>query len=221
MRVENPLLRLLLGYLLVMAACFAAIRLGGAVPALEAYQSFLVALVFLYSPLWLLRWTGPLPSAAPLSTRARLRSGLQALGLALVVFPPFTVATLALAGCPWGALLPSPQPSWFLWELASQFLLVAFPEEFFYRGFLQQHLKRLLPAWRPLLGVSCWPALALTSLLFALGHLLAFPSPERLLVFFPSLLFGWLRERSGSLGGPALFHTLCNVLQATLGRMIP
>jgi membrane protease YdiL (CAAX protease family) len=220
MRVENPLLRLLLGYLLVMVACFAAIRLGGAVPALESYQSFMVALVFLYSPLWLLRWTGPLPSAAP-SRQARLRSLLEALGLALVVFPLFTAATLGLAGVTGGDLGPLPEPTWFLWELASQFLLVAFPEEFFYRGFLQQHLKRLLPAWRPFLGVSCWPALALTSLLFALGHLLAFPSPERLLVFFPSLLFGWLRERSGSLGGPALFHTLCNVLQATLGRMIP
>jgi membrane protease YdiL (CAAX protease family) len=220
MAIGKPLPRLLLGYLLVMAACFLAIRLGAAVPALASYQSFMVALVFLYSPLWLLRWTGPLALTPP-SRQARIRSVGLALLLALVVFPPFSAATLGLAGVSPMDLGPLPEPSWLLWELASQFLLVAFPEEFFYRGFLQQHLKRLLPNGPSFLGITCWPALALTSLLFALGHLLAFPSPERLLVFFPSLLFGWLRERGQSLGGPALFHTLCNVLQSTLGRMMP
>jgi membrane protease YdiL (CAAX protease family) len=220
MGAKRPLLRLLLGYLLVMAACFVAIRLGEAVPALGPYQSFMVALCFLYSPMALLRLLGPLPQETP-DRRRRLTSLGLALGLGLVVFPLFIAGTLLLEGATPEALLPPPPPPWLAWELAVQFLLVAFPEEFFYRGFLQQHLKRLLPAWRPLLGVASWPAILLTSLLFALGHLLAFPSPERLLVFFPSLLFGWLRERGQSLAGPSLFHTLCNVLQSGLGRMLP
>jgi membrane protease YdiL (CAAX protease family) len=35
-------------------------------------------------------------------------------------------------------------------------------------------------------------------------------SPQRLLVFFPSLVFGWLRLRTGSLLPGIFFHALCN-----------
>jgi membrane protease YdiL (CAAX protease family) len=41
---------------------------------------------------------------------------------------------------------------------------------------------------------------------------------ERLAVFFPALLFGWLRARTRGVGAPAMFHVLCNVLASTLER---
>jgi membrane protease YdiL (CAAX protease family) len=33
---------------------------------------------------------------------------------------------------------------------------------------------------------------------------------SRLAVFFPALVFGWLRQRTGGIGAPMLFHALSN-----------
>lgn len=99
-----------------------------------------------------------------------------------------------------------------------QLLLVALPEEAFYRGFLQ---TRLDDAWTPrlrVLGASVGPGLLVASVIFALGHFLTIPSPARLAVFFPSLVFGWLRARTGGVGAGLAFHALCNIFSETLGK---
>jgi membrane protease YdiL (CAAX protease family) len=44
------------------------------------------------------------------------------------------------------------------------------------------------------------------------------PLPTRLAVFFPALLFGWLRARTGGIGASLTFHMLCNVYSQALGR---
>jgi membrane protease YdiL (CAAX protease family) len=44
------------------------------------------------------------------------------------------------------------------------------------------------------------------------------PNVQRLAVFFPALLFGWLRARTRGIGAPVLFHALCNILASTLTR---
>ena len=36
--------------------------------------------------------------------------------------------------------------------------------------------------------------------------------------FFPGLVFGWMRARSGSILPGVLFHALCNLYIETLGR---
>jgi hypothetical protein len=52
--------------------------------------------------------------------------------------------------------------------------------------------------------------------LFAVTHVVFLANPlslaalERLTTFFPGLLFGALREESGDIVTPALFHALCN-----------
>ncbi len=56
----------------------------------------------------------------------------------------------------------------------------------------------------------------MTSAIFALGHLLTIHDPGRLAVFFPSLVFGWLRARTGGVGASIAFHALCNLFSATL-----
>lgn len=83
-------------------------------------------------------------------------------------------------------------------------VLIAFPEEVFYRGYLQSHSKGLL-------GILC------LNLLFALGHFLGDYDPARLLPFFPGLLFSWLVYRSGSILGATLYHALCNTFSEWLG----
>ncbi len=78
---------------------------------------------------------------------------------------------------------------------------VALAEEFFYRGYLTLRFEEKL---RPV------PAALLAAALFAVGHLLT-PAPWRLVVFFPALLFAFLRNRTGTVMGAALCHFLCNV----------
>jgi len=94
-------------------------------------------------------------------------------------------------------------------------LVVALPEEFFYRGFVQGRLRDAWPQGRRIFGVRLGPAFWLTQLLFAIGHLAIF-EVWRLAVIFPALLFGWMRERTGSVMGAALFHAACNLLALVL-----
>lgn len=102
---------------------------------------------------------------------------------------------------------------WLLNLLLVQLLLVALPEEVFYRGYLQTRLDRLVGRDVSVLGVMCNPwSMVLTSTLFAIGHYLTIPSPARLAVFFPSLLFGWMRRASGGVMAPILYHAACNIL---------
>lgn len=103
-----------------------------------------------------------------------------------------------------------------LWAL-THLILVALPEEYFYRGYLQTRFSTLLGETdgpRKFLGFS--RANWLTSLFFALGHVLipiggAF-SVARAAVFFPSLIFGALRERTGSVVAPIIFHAGANMM---------
>ena len=115
-----------------------------------------------------------------------------------------------------------------IWGL-SHLVLVALPEEYFYRGYLQTRLHDLLEAGDNLedgehggdnveaatfLGFS--RANWATSALFAIGHILipigGSISLGRGAVFFPSLLFGWLRERTGSIIAPTVFHAAANMM---------
>ena len=108
---------------------------------------------------------------------------------------------------------------WILELLLIHIVLVGIPVEVFYRGYLQSRLQQVMPTRWSFFGVSWGPALIVTSVLFALGHYAVGLNPERLLVFFPSLLFGLVRNWTGSIGAAALFHAFCNVLQQILIRM--
>ena len=98
-----------------------------------------------------------------------------------------------------------------------QVLVVALPEEAFFRGYLQSTLEAHFAdrRWR-VVGAELGLGTILSSLIFALGHVFTIPVPARLAVFFPSLLFGWLRVRTGGVGASILFHALCNIYSAWL-----
>jgi membrane protease YdiL (CAAX protease family) len=98
----------------------------------------------------------------------------------------------------------------------SQLVVVAIPEELFFRGYLMERLERVWPPARSLFGAPVGLALLVSSALFALGHLLVIPNPQRLAVFFPALAFGWMRARTGSIAAGATFHALCNVVSDVL-----
>ena len=133
-------------------------------------------------------------------------------GQALAHLPRFTGQLW-----PYGVSLhfkPKLPPKFGLWAI-DQLLVVALPEEFFYRGFLQTRLRDALPQGRLFLGARLGPAFLLTAGLFAVGHLAIFDI-RRLAVFFPALLFGWLRERTGTVAGACLLHAACNLYDLML-----
>ena len=102
---------------------------------------------------------------------------------------------------------------WLLNLILVQLLLVALPEEVFYRGYLQTRFDAIFARkWR-VFGVEIRPlSVFLTSALFGIGHFLVIPNPQRLAVFFPSLLFGWLRAAGGSVVPAVIYHAACNLL---------
>lgn len=81
-------------------------------------------------------------------------------------------------------------------------LLVALPEEWFFRAYL---MTRLGTGWRANLVASG---------LFALTHGLSRDWLTALLVFPPSLFYGWLYQRSRDLPLLVLVHALSNVVFA-------
>lgn len=98
----------------------------------------------------------------------------------------------------------------------SQLVVVAIPEELFFRGYLLERFEARWPSTRVLFGARVgWPLLA-SSALFAMGHVLVDFDIQRLAVFLPGLAFGWMRARTGSIAAGALFHALCNLLSEVL-----
>jgi membrane protease YdiL (CAAX protease family) len=168
-----------------------------------------------------------------------LGPGLRVLGLALLVtWPAFVLGFFLYYGtvCSgqgplrvWAEAMAPLCGHWHGWAgfrlrlpdgffvlLLSQILVVAVPEEIFFRGYLMSRFEQRWPSRRRLLGAAVgWPLL-LSSLLFAFGHFVVDLAPARLAVFFPALVFGWMRNRSGSIAPAAIFHALCNVLSETL-----
>jgi membrane protease YdiL (CAAX protease family) len=84
-----------------------------------------------------------------------------------------------------------------------QLAVISFPEEIYFRGFLQEVLGNTLK------GVL------IVSVLFSLMHLPQFVfhgDPKSLLTFFPSLVMGFLYWKTSNLLPSALFHFFSNVL---------
>jgi membrane protease YdiL (CAAX protease family) len=160
---------------------------------------------------------GGVLEAGPLSPSRLLRSTLVALShavaAALIIYPCFWLGFRIW----WkvGAFHPAPLGSVFS-DALGQLLVIALPEEAFYRGYLQTSLERALPAKLSIFGARVGWGLVLTSAIFAVGHLFTELNPARLAVFFPSLVFGLLRARTKGIGASVLFHAMCNLFSAYL-----
>jgi CAAX protease family protein len=141
---------------------------------------------------------------------------IWALGVALLFLPPFWLGFIWW----WRIRVPFHLPplSSLGSDFSGQLLVIALPEEAFYRGYLQSALDEVYePRWR-VFGAKVGPGLLLTSALFALGHLCTEFNAARLAVFFPSLVFGYLRARTGGVGAGLVFHAICNLFASYLGQ---
>lgn len=104
--------------------------------------------------------------------------------------------------------------------VAVQVVVVALPEELFFRGCLHGLLERRFPPTRRILGGGIGIALVISSLMFALIHLPKNGDPRALATFFPGLVFGWMRSSTGSILGPVVAHASSNVLVRMLDLMV-
>jgi len=83
-------------------------------------------------------------------------------------------------------------------------------EEVVFRGGLQPLLANLKPLHRQFgLGVSV--SNVITSVIFALFHLINQPALWAMLVFIPSLAFGWLKDRHISVVPSIVLHAVYNL----------
>jgi uncharacterized protein len=206
--------------LLLWAAAFAAI-IAVSLLAPPPWAKVTAVVAFLYLPLAAMRRTGE-DARDYGATLARWRTDVPlALGFLAVIAPLFVVGYrvwlghllgLGHGGAPPGLTFHLRVPVGYGWSnVVDELFVTALPEEFFYRGWLQARLKQVWPDGARIAGVVVGPAFLLTAALFAVGHLAIF-SASRLLVFFPALLFGWLRERTGTIVGSTIFHAGCNIL---------
>jgi uncharacterized protein len=211
---------------------------GQSIPWLGRYLNAAIAAIFLYAPSLASRISG-----RPFDYRdAGLRLdpvglNLKVLAIAAgVTLPLFAIAFFVFYGAicvphggPLTALFGAICPLWrgfgggalrlppdVVTSALNQVVVVAIPEELFFRGYLMGRLEERWPSARRLFGAPVGKALIVSSLLFALGHVLVVPNLQRLAVFFPALVFGWMRARTGSIVAGALFHALCNLFADVL-----
>ena len=136
--------------------------------------------------------------------------------LALVCIGSFFLLFVCLWGCrlldmrwPLSAKPPTDRR---LWWMLFQFTHVAFPEELFFRGYVQARIGCL---GRTICSKnSLFPqvfAIIVAAFVFALIHALMWKNAACMLTFFPGLVLGWLFLQTGSLLTPVLFHGIANI----------
>jgi membrane protease YdiL (CAAX protease family) len=97
-----------------------------------------------------------------------------------------------------------------------QIVVVAFSEEFFFRGYLQTRIEGRSLNYLSFSQVVKIKSVYLSAVLFALFHYLVGFSHDAFFVFLPGLLFAFLRVMSGGIFVPVLIHALCNILSILL-----
>lgn len=226
--------RILLEVLAVSAIVTGLVTAVSSVPArFDRYVALGVGAVFLLAT-WALVWRrsdevvvhnglsfGGLVLPGHIEWRRTLRAALEALGWAtlasVITFGPFFFGWRAY----WAPKFH------FSIDLGAvdttnlvlgQLAVIALPEEAFYRGYVQTRLGDVFQRKLRIFGAPIGWELIVASLIFAVGHVATIRSAGRLAVFFPSLLFGWLRARTRGVGAGIVYHAACNVFSEILGR---
>jgi uncharacterized protein len=159
--------------------------------------------------------------STPFGIRSLLRSLKQAfpsavretgfaLLLALAIFPPFALAFefWNQPSRPFTFTIPDELPSFIL----GQFLVAGLTEEALFRGYFQTRLTDLWPARTKVFGVPLSiRAVLVQAVIFAVVHYVVDFNPLKLAVFFPALVFAWIRGARHGIGAAIVFHALSNI----------
>ena len=229
-----------IAWAVVAALVTVLVRIDVTLPAIGHLGSALVAVLFLYVPV-VVAWRRTEDLVDYGFHAAPLRRGLVTAATAIaVIFPIFALGYFAFyeVACNsdvlehlvprnmcsrYGGLagLHAPALTGKLAEFCLvQLVVVALPEELFFRGFLLRLLELRFPPKRRILGGGVGLALVISAAMFALIHLPKDGDPRALATFFPGLLFGWMRSATGSILASTVTHAGSNILIRLLDLMV-
>ncbi|TNE84388.1 MAG: CPBP family intramembrane metalloprotease [Deltaproteobacteria bacterium] len=233
--VLREVLLLWLGTLLIVRLVHSAAE-AGAPELLKAAAPIL----FMYAPVWWMQRRGEDPDRYPLALPAfndarpyleALRLNAWVIGLVAV---PFVLgyhlwqteglpAAMELVGFSERRILRFEyQGTWpenMALLIAYHLFFTAIPEEMFYRGYMQSRLDEIWPPRWKVFGTEVGWGLVASSFIFAIGHSIVVLQWWHPFIFFPSLVFGWMRSRTGAIVAGAIFHAWCNVTVTTLDTL--
>lgn len=209
--------------LIVFAGVMIAIKVlyeFRAIPWVGSSLSTLVAALLIYVPIFHVSWKRLPVRFFERGKNDVFRSFSLFLIVSAIIFPPFLILNhfyqklvfeldfhLVSLAHPFSLML-------------TQIFLVALPEEFFFRGYLQSLLQIRFPREITLfkrLSLNISWAIPLSAFLFAFSHSLITLRWWHFSIFFPALIFGWLRQKTRGLVAPILFHALSNILVSWIG----
>lgn len=204
----------------VLVACRLLMTLRGMVVGPWFIADFLttsIYIVLLYVPIEVMLRRGRPIDFVDRSLNRFLFSAALFLVAAAVIFPPFVAVThlwqLAM-GKRFAGVAAFPAFPFVAWTL----LIVAPVEEFYFRGYFQSAMNGIFERrWRFLGAYVGW-GLIVTAAVFAFAHSVIFFRWWHFSIFFPALVFGYLRERTGSITAPTLFHAASNILMDWIAR---
>ncbi|MBI2091995.1 MAG: CPBP family intramembrane metalloprotease [Deltaproteobacteria bacterium] len=208
------------GIVVLLLTLFARVLHGWKnVLLISKYYATIFAVAFLYVPIavmWIKkRQMDFLDTSVSMFVRGIIFFALTA----LIVFPPYALGAHLWMMFIWGRQGFSAAPFPDLWQtVVFQILLIALPEEFLFRGYMQGTLNKVFTGRKRFFGASIGWALPITSVVFAFAHSFVHYEWWHFSIFFPALLFGWLREKTGSITAPILFHAASNILSDWIAR---
>jgi len=241
-QARTSLRRVLWVYGLVCVAVFGATRLEP-LPVVGQYVHLVVAAIFLLTSIGLTR-SDPAHYGVALGGLLEPSTddepagpfGLFDLSRAVRRALPFMAVELGVAAAIAAVVFPLYAVGFYWWNqpagnfsltlppnvasfALAQLIVVALPEEAFFRGYLQTALGDLEKKRLRVLGVELAPGgWVLQAILFSAMHFLVEPHPARLAVFFPALLFGWTRAWRGGIGAALALHAMSNLYSEILAR---
>jgi uncharacterized protein len=239
-RARNAGRDALIAWAAVAALVTALVQINVKLPAIGHLGSALIAVVFVYTPVMLAWWRKEDLDDYGFHWEPIRRGLVTAAVASAIVFPLFVLGYFAFyeIACRsdllahlvprgmcarYGGLgaLHVPDLAWLASQgtsalsaefAAVQLVVVALPEELFFRGVLLGLFERRFPPARRFLGGGVGLALVLSSIAFAMIHLPKDGDPRALATFFPGLLFGWMRSATGSILASTLTHAGSNIL---------
>jgi len=209
--LREPLLVFLV--VIVLLGVLARLRF---VPFIAENLGALAILPFVYLPAWILWKKRRDFRAYGISWQDFWKHLGAGLLLCLVVLPAFWLGYHLYGTMLCGHDFTLALPEDFLERFVGNVLVIALPEEFLFRGYLQTHTDLRWTGGIKIFGARVGWSAVVVSALFALLHLATDLAPFKLGVFFPSLLFCWLKARTGSIVPGIVFHGLANVMMNTL-----
>lgn len=177
------------------------------IPLLSENSALITAVALLYVPTIYFLITKQKIDYVDWNTLAFFKKAVWGVGIALIILcivslPIFFIDSISFR-------YPLPEN---FWDYALiQFFMVALPEEFFFRGWLQTRLNQVWGRPWKILGVKMGPASIFVSILFVLSHSLITLQTWHLLIFFPSLIFAWAFEKYQTITPSWMVHGFFNI----------